>query len=137
MMYCPIKTADALVDHKKATHKTAISTNVEKAPNGIILNRSTTTAAKVMGKTQYPNTHTDWKKEMVPPKSCALTVTTTDPNQTAQKTAANTKLACPTGAFKDNRTANAKHTTNGPHKSQSRRLSMICLSRSVKSMFSD
>jgi hypothetical protein len=136
-MYCPMKMADALVAHKKATNKTASSTRVEKAPKGSICDRSTTTAARVIGKTQYPSTHTDWKKEMVPPKSCALTVTTADPSQTAQKTAAKTKLACPTGAFRDSKTANPKHTTKGPHKSQSRRLSMICLSRSVRSIVSD
>ena len=49
-------------------------------------------AATVMGKTQYPMTQRDWKKEMVPPNNWAFTVTTDDPNQTATKTAANTKL---------------------------------------------
>ena len=118
-MYCPIKTDDALVDHKKATTKTASSIMVENPPKGSILNKSTAKAARVIGKTQYPNTQTDWKKEMVPPKSCALIVTTADPNQTAQKTAANTSEACPTGALKDNKTAKPKHTIKGPHKSQS------------------
>mmetsp|Transcript_30180 Transcript_30180/g.64703 ORF Transcript_30180/g.64703 Transcript_30180/m.64703 type:complete len:220 (+) Transcript_30180:926-1585(+) len=136
-MYCPIKTADALVDQANATSNTPISTRVEKAPSGSTLNKSTTTAARVIGKTQYPSTHTDWKKEIVPPKSCALMVTTADPSQTAEKTAAKTKLACPTGAFSDNRTANPRQTTKGPHKSQSLRLSMICLSLSVRSMLSD
>ena len=94
-MYCPIKTADARVDHKKATAKTIKSNTIVNGPNGMSLNKSTQTAAMVMGKTQYPNTHTDWKNEMVPPNNWALTVTTADPSHTAQNTAAKTILACP------------------------------------------
>jgi hypothetical protein len=52
-----------------------------------------TRAATVIGKMQYPRTQTDWKKEMFPPRSWALTVTTADPNQTVIKTEAKTKLA--------------------------------------------
>lgn len=136
-MYWPMNTDEALVDQRKAATKTVSSTRVEKAPRGIILNKSTTTAAMVIGKTQYPNTQTDWKKEIVPPKSCAFTVTTADPNHTAQKTAAKTRLACPAGALNDSKTANAKQTINGPHKSQSFNRLMISLSRSETSTFSD
>ncbi len=50
-------------------------------------------AATVIGKTQYPMTQSDWKKEMVPPSSWAFKVMTDEPNQTATNTAANTKLA--------------------------------------------
>jgi hypothetical protein len=58
-MYCPMNKAEALVDHKKATAKTAKSKRTPRLPSGIILNKSTKTAAMVMGNTQYPRTQTD------------------------------------------------------------------------------
>ncbi len=36
-------------------------------------------AAKTIGKTQYPKTHTHWKNEIWPPKSFVFIVTTNEP----------------------------------------------------------
>lgn len=47
-------------------------------------------AANMRGKTQYPKTQIDWKNDNVPPKSCALTVTTAAPAHMETNTTAKT-----------------------------------------------
>jgi hypothetical protein len=47
-----MKTDDALVDHKKATPKTAKSNIRVNGPKGMSLSKSTQRAAIVIGKTQ-------------------------------------------------------------------------------------
>ena len=75
------------------------------------------TADIVSGKTQYPKMQTLWKNDIVPPKSCALTVTTAAPNHTITNTAAKTKEALSPGADKLKVMDNSKHTSNGPQRS--------------------
>ena len=60
-------------------------------------------ADKTNGKTQYPNTQTDWKKLIVPPRSFAFSVTTAEPIHMEQNTYANTPDAWLAGARMDNR----------------------------------
>lgn len=49
----------------------------------------TATAAKTMGKMQYPSTQTHWKKEMCPPSSLVLIVTMKAPPHINRKTTPN------------------------------------------------
>lgn len=65
------------VDQSNATPDTAIFTNRKWISN--ILNIYIATAAKTIGKTQYPRTQTHWKNEICPPNSFVLIVTTNAP----------------------------------------------------------
>ena len=44
-----------------------------------VLSNPTIVAAKTIGKIQYPNTHTHWKNDILPPRSFVLIVTTNAP----------------------------------------------------------
>ena len=90
------------------------------------LRNSMTNADMVNGNTQYPNTHTDWKNDIVLPNSCAFNVTMNDPNHIITNTAANTLAASFACAFIDSIIDNDRHINNGPHKSQSRNRRMTC-----------
>ena len=90
-MICPMKTALARHAQTNATVIQMISTHT--TPSGVRCSIDMSSAANMSGKTQYPNTHTDWKKDRLDPSSCALTVTNADPTHTATKTAPNTALA--------------------------------------------
>ena len=74
-------------------------------------------AAIVRGKIQYPNIHTDWKNDNVPPNNCAFNVTAAAPAHTTTNTVAKTNEAESLGADILNVVDNNKHTNNGPHKS--------------------
>ncbi len=49
---------------------------------------STHIEAILSGQMQYPSTQTDWKKDTLPPRSTALTVTMPAPHHTITNTAA-------------------------------------------------
>ena len=61
--------SEADVDQKKHTETTMTRQTIGPPRRHMIL-------AMLRGKMQYPSTHTDWKNEMFPPRSSALTVTT-------------------------------------------------------------
>lgn len=74
-------------------------------------------AEMVKGKTQYPKIQILWKKDILPPRSWAFTVTTAAPHQTITNTVANTKDAELAGAPALRIIDNSRHTKSGPHKS--------------------
>mmetsp|Transcript_18951 Transcript_18951/g.44890 ORF Transcript_18951/g.44890 Transcript_18951/m.44890 type:complete len:87 (-) Transcript_18951:520-780(-) len=86
-----MNTALALQAHTNATVIQIISTQI--TPTNVYCNADIRIAANKSGKTQYPNTHTDWKNDNRLPSNWALTVTTAAPTHTATKTAPNTALA--------------------------------------------
>ena len=69
------------------------------------------------GKTQYPSTQTDWKKEIFPPSSFAFNVTTNAPHQIMTNTAANTSEVWSAGAFKLSTTDSMRQSSSGPQRS--------------------
>ena len=74
------------------TKMSLIRKDQESMPTPSEVNNITTLHAardKKSGSTQYPNTQRDWKKEMDPPRSCVLAVTTIDPTDTRTKTVTN------------------------------------------------
>ena len=71
----------------------------------------------VRGNTQYPNIQMLWKNDILPPSSCALTVTAAAPHHTITKTAANTSEAESPGAVKLSTDERSKQTSKGPHRS--------------------
>ena len=71
----------------------------------------------LIGKMQYPSTHTDCKKEAFPPRSFALSVTTPAPTQITTKIVANTISLCADEA-KLRVNDSERHNRSGPHRSQ-------------------
>lgn len=65
------------VDHTNATPAIIILISRECIVN--VFSTYAANAASTMGKMQYPNTQTHWKKEICPPRSLVLMVTTNDP----------------------------------------------------------
>ena len=85
------------------------------------MNKSKLTAAAITsGNKQYPNTHTLWKNDMFPPKSCPLIAMIEAPAHTITKTIWKTMLPSSVLAEKLRQVARANQSTKGPHKSQSR-----------------
>mmetsp|Transcript_15774 Transcript_15774/g.36087 ORF Transcript_15774/g.36087 Transcript_15774/m.36087 type:complete len:84 (-) Transcript_15774:446-697(-) len=72
-----MNTLDTLVDQRNPTASQIRSTH--SLPRGVRLRTVIISAEHVRGNTQYPSTQTDWKIDMVAPRSCALTVTTSEP----------------------------------------------------------
>mmetsp|Transcript_13344 Transcript_13344/g.26290 ORF Transcript_13344/g.26290 Transcript_13344/m.26290 type:complete len:218 (-) Transcript_13344:216-869(-) len=83
------------------------------------------TVARIIGATQYPRRQMFWKKETFPPRSLALTVTTTAPAATItrreEKTAAGRSwflLASPSDSSILSKIAKIRQRNSGPHRSQ-------------------
>ena len=75
-MNCPMNTTLALVLQTKA-RATKMESKMIDFRNVWTIRR--TPATTVRGKTQYPSTQTDWKKDIVPPSNWALMVTIAAP----------------------------------------------------------
>ena len=83
-------------------------------PSTVKRNIAMIDADTVNGKTQYPNTHNDWKIDMDAPSNCALTVTTRLPAHITTKTVVKTWDVCFAGAFVDSINASDKQMKSGP-----------------------
>jgi len=89
------------------------------------------------GRTQYPKTQTHWKKEMQPPRSFELTVTTIDPIQKIMKISANSGYEASVEDEAEDcvpciRRAISTQIRRGPHRSQSLKSSCLdCMGKNI------
>ena len=101
-----------LVPHKKPNANQSKSN--QTVPNHVYLNDAIMSADTVNGKAQYPNTHNDWKMEIVAPSNCALMVTTREPNHMTINTVVNTWEVWCAGALVERISARERQINNGP-----------------------
>ena len=114
---------DEYDDHMNAIPTTMIlMMNGKNCKNIIFIN-----AARVSGNKQYPRTHTLWKKDIFPPRSCPFTATIAAPAQTITNTISKTNEPSSVFAEKLRQSDNQRQRTRGPHKSQS----LSCLAFSL------